>query len=210
MDPGAVRRRLAALGRRPHDTLPLERIPTDWRPSAVLILLWPDAGTVRFALIRRAHGLRTQPGMLALPGGVCDDGEDPVATALRETEEELGVPRGSVTLMGRLDDHWTVAGFLVRSFVGWHDGVPDLRPALDEVAEVLTVTVDDLLDEAHHDTYRVPLGDLVYEDDVLVFGPDRIAGMTADVLVDLRDWLRGHDRRRMAARRGALDAYTGG
>lgn len=148
MDPGAVRRRLAALGRRPHDTLPLERIPTDWRPSAVLILLWPDAGTVRFALIRRAHGLRTQPGMLALPGGVCDDGEDPVATALRETEEELGVTVERGQVLGLLDDIPTPSRFIISPVVAWVDAPIVPRPNPGEVAEVFAVPLDELVDPA--------------------------------------------------------------
>jgi 8-oxo-dGTP pyrophosphatase MutT (NUDIX family) len=209
VDADAVRRRLGDLGSRAHAPLPTELVPSGWRRSAVLILLWEAGGTVRFALARRGHALRTQPGTVALPGGVVDDGEDPADTALREAEEELGVARDAITVLGRLDDHWTVAQFAVAPFVGWHDGSPTFRPSADEVAEVLTVTVDDLLDPAHHHTYRVPLGEIDYEDDILVFGPHRIAGMTADILVDLRDWLRGVDRRRLPARAAALAAYTG-
>lgn len=207
-----MRRRLEALADRPHDPLPRHLIPGAWRASAVLILLWDDGDDVRFALIRRSRRLRTQPGMLALPGGVCDPGEDPLDTARRETEEELGVPRSTVTVLGRLDDHWTIAGFLVETFVAWHDGAPDLRPAADEVAEVLAIPVADLLDPGNHDTYRVLIGDpeFLYEDDILLLGDDRLAGMTADILVDLREWLRGVDRRRSAPRTAALRAYVGG
>lgn len=204
-----VRRRLEALGARPHTTLPEHLVPAGWPRSAVLILVWDDGDTARFALIRRSPALRTMPGNLALPGGVCGDGEDPADAALRETEEELGVARDTVTLLGRLDDHWTVAEFVVATFVGWHDGPPDFHPCDDEVAEVLAVAVDELLDDARHGTYRVPLGDLDYEDDVLELGAGRIAGMTADILVDLRDWLRGADRRRTPQRAAALRAYLG-
>lgn len=203
-----MHRRLGELRARAHESLPAELVPAGWRRSAVLILVWDDGAAARFALARRSHGLRTQPGKVVLPGGVCEAGEDPVDTALRETEEELGVPRDAVTVMGRLDDHWTVAEFVVATFVGWHDGPPDFHPSPDEVAEVRAVPVGDLLDDARHATYRVPIGETVYEDDILELGPDHVAGMTADILVDLRDWLRGVDRRRVPARAAALHAYA--
>jgi ADP-ribose pyrophosphatase YjhB (NUDIX family) len=147
--------------------------------------------------------------MIALPGGVCGEAEEPAQAALRETEEELGVPRHAITVKGRLDDHWSSARHAVAAFVGWHSGEPAFRPAADEVAEVFVVDLDDLLDETNHSVHRIDLGSVVYEDDILRFGSVTATGMTADILVDLRDWLRGSDRRRVPARSAALGAFLG-
>jgi 8-oxo-dGTP pyrophosphatase MutT (NUDIX family) len=202
VDAAVVRGRLELLGSRPFAALPGGLVPRDWSASAVLILMWGCRGATRLALIRRSSTLRTQPGMVALPGGVCGETEEPAQAALRETEEELGVPRDAITVMGRLDDHWSSARHSVAAFVGWHSGEPAFRPGIDEVAEVYLVDLDDLLDEANHSLQRI-----VYEDDVLRLGSVTVTGMTADILVDLRDWIRGSDRRRVPARSAGLSAY---
>jgi hypothetical protein len=145
--------------------------------------------------------------MIALPGGVCDEAEEPAQAALRETEEELGVPRHAITVVGRLDDHWSSARYRVAAFVGWHSGEPAFRPGADEVAEVFVVDLDDLVDEANHIVRRIYLGSVVYEDDVVRLGPVTATGTTADILVDLRDRFRGSDRRRVPARSAGLRAF---
>ena len=124
--------------------------PTEARPrqAAVLLLLWPQAAGLHFVLTRRAQDLRGHSGQISLPGGRCDPTDaDPAATALRETQEELGISASAVQLLGKLDDIYIPpSNFLVHPHVGALATTPDFRPCAAEVAEVLSVPLARLFD----------------------------------------------------------------
>jgi len=90
-------------------------------PAAVLVGLFEGAeGEPRVWLLRRPSGLRAHSGQVALPGGKRDPGDpDLIRTALREAEEEIGLLRHEVELLGVADDLVTSTGFLVTPVVGW-------------------------------------------------------------------------------------------
>lgn len=91
------------------------------RASVAIVLVEaekPADGTA-FVLTRRASSLRSHRGQWALPGGRCDEGETPVAAALRELHEELGLALGTEHLLGMLDDYPTRSGYLVMPVVLW-------------------------------------------------------------------------------------------
>ena len=100
--------------------------------AAVLVALFELDGEVRVWLLRRPRDLRTHGGQVALPGGK-KDATDPtiVDTALREAEEEIGLPRGSVSVLGLADEHITVTRFAGTPVGGWIDEpfVPTPNPA---------------------------------------------------------------------------------
>src|SRR5580692_4603821 len=77
-----------------------------------------DDGTA-FVLTRRAPRLRSHGGQWALPGGRCDEGETPVAAALRELQEELGLELAPEQVLGLLDDYPTRSGYLITPVVLW-------------------------------------------------------------------------------------------
>lgn len=89
----------------------------------------------------RAATLVRQPGEVCFPGGRVEPGEDAVACALRETEEELGIPPARVELLGLPDFICSSAGFLMQPVLGLvsREGFAALRPSPAEVAEVFTV-----------------------------------------------------------------------
>jgi 8-oxo-dGTP pyrophosphatase MutT (NUDIX family) len=90
------------------------------RASAVLVPLFEDAGDVLVWLVRRAEGLRTHGGQIAFPGGKSDPADaSPLATALREAHEEIGLVPDTVDVLGRLEDFHTITGFAIAPFVGW-------------------------------------------------------------------------------------------
>ena len=91
----------------------------------------------------RAAGVR-QGGEVCFPGGKMEPGEDETACALRETEEELAIPRESVTLLGRPDFICNQRGFLLRPVLGLvsAEGMACLRPSPAEVADTFTVPLD--------------------------------------------------------------------
>lgn len=90
--------------------------------SAVLVPLYVAAGELWVLLTRRTDSLPQHAGQYAFPGGVRTEGdEDEVATALRETHEELGIEPSLVVVLGQLSDVWTPTGFLISPVVG---GIP--------------------------------------------------------------------------------------
>lgn len=132
----------AALARRS----PLE-LADAGRPAAVLLLLYDRSGEAHLLLTKRADHLPSHPGQISLPGGVHEPHDADLAqTALRETEEEVGIRREQVRLIGRLDDVNTMAtGFIIRPYVAVADTAPTPTPADAEVARIIEVPVAEVL-----------------------------------------------------------------
>lgn len=118
--------------------------------AAVLVPLRPqrlDPDALEIILTRRATDLVSHAGQVSFPGGRVDAQDaGPEATALREMEEELGVPPSAVTPLGRLDELITVTGFHIVPIVGFVAPDTPFSPDVREVARVFTVPLDRLLD----------------------------------------------------------------
>jgi 8-oxo-dGTP pyrophosphatase MutT (NUDIX family) len=109
-------------------------------PAAVLVPLLQAAGETTVLLTRRTDEVDTHKGQISFPGGMVEKTDaDAEHAALREAEEELGLPPSSVTVVGLLDDHATPSGFIITPVVGVVRGTPLLVPNPREVAEVLRV-----------------------------------------------------------------------
>jgi 8-oxo-dGTP pyrophosphatase MutT (NUDIX family) len=108
--------------------------------AAVLVPLMERAdGTTVLLTLRAAH-LSDHAGQVSFPGGRIDPGDaDPEAAALREAEEEIGLSRSHVQLIGRLDTYVTRTGYEVIPCVGWVTPPLELRPDPNEVAAVFEV-----------------------------------------------------------------------
>ncbi|MEM6662653.1 MAG: CoA pyrophosphatase [Pseudomonadota bacterium] len=127
------------------------------RPAAVLCGLRPAADGLRVVLTQRAAHLNHHAGQVAFPGGKVDpDDLTDHHTALREAEEEIGLPRAGVEIIGTLDAYLTSTGFRVTPVVGVI--APDWTPVPDpgEVEEVFEPPLDFLMNPAnrvrhHHD-----------------------------------------------------------
>ena len=121
------------------------------KPAAVLLLVvnHPADPTVIFTQ-RTAH-LADHAGQISFPGGRCDEGDcDPEDTALREAEEEIGVTRDRVEILGRLPEYHTSTGYRVTPIVGWAEPPLTYRPDPHEVADVFEVPLAFLLDSGNH------------------------------------------------------------
>jgi 8-oxo-dGTP pyrophosphatase MutT (NUDIX family) len=117
------------------------------RHAAVLVALIDRADGPRVLLTRRTEALRHHAGQISFPGGSIDAGDaDPVAAALREAEEEVGLGAGLSLPLGYLDPFVTITGFHVFPVVATvsRQYVPRLDPT--EVAEAIEVPLDFLLD----------------------------------------------------------------
>jgi 8-oxo-dGTP pyrophosphatase MutT (NUDIX family) len=124
-----------------------EGLPGDPRRAAVLILLYPLDGSLHFALTRRTDTLGVHSGQISLPGGSRDDGETFEQTALRETNEELGVQE-PVEIIGQLTMIYVPpSDFEITPFVGYLPTRPVWTPNAAEVAELLEVSISQLFDD---------------------------------------------------------------
>lgn len=110
------------------------------KQAAVLMLLFPREGVLHLLLTKRTDHVEHHKGQISFPGGARDARDaDLVATALRETEEEIGLPSGVVQVLGLFDDFETPSGFAITPVVGFSASLPPLSPSLDEVAEIIEI-----------------------------------------------------------------------
>lgn len=132
----------------PEITLPENRV---LRPAGVLIGIYGNAGAPVVYLTKRASHLKHHPGQIAFPGGKMDHGDaDEAAAAIREANEEIGLPTDAVDVIGHLSAHETVTGFNVIPTVVEITGT--FRPVSDpsEVAEVFNVPLAHVMDPKNY------------------------------------------------------------
>ncbi len=158
------------------------------RPAAVLLLFYQRDGEDYFLFTRRTEHMPHHRGEISFPGGKRHSGAiDLQETALRETEEEMGIRREDVTILGRLDDFISFHGYHIVPFVGTFPYPYPFQADPREIAEVLEVPLRLLLDP-----------DLVREEDwshrgryypvhFFTVGRHEIWGLTAAIL---RQFLR--------------------
>ena len=117
------------------------------RPGSVMILLYPDGNDVLFPLTKRPDYLGTHGGQISLPGGKAEAGETLIETALRETEEEIGIKPDSIEVLGTLSDFFVIpSNFMVTPVVGMLHNEPVFKPDPKEVVRVLKGSVNQLLE----------------------------------------------------------------
>lgn len=128
--------------RRPPD------LPGAVRPAGVLLLLYPRHGQLAFVLTRRSEDVASHKGQISLPGGSLEPGDrDPAETALRETCEEIDVCRADIEIVGALTPLYViVSDFEIHPFVGYLPERPAFRPATLEVAQIIEMSLGDLID----------------------------------------------------------------
>jgi 8-oxo-dGTP pyrophosphatase MutT (NUDIX family) len=158
-------------------------------PAAVLIAV-TDRADPGVILTQRTDTMSRHPGQIAFPGGRIDPGEDVFTAALREAEEEIGLPRDTVTVIGEADSYRTITGFQVTPVIGVIP--PDLvfTPSEAEVASIFEVPLAFLLDEANHveATLEWQGQDRHYYE--ILWNERRIWGATAAMIVNLARRLR--------------------
>jgi 8-oxo-dGTP pyrophosphatase MutT (NUDIX family) len=123
--------------------------PSSGTASAVLVPLFVRDGQVRLWFVRRAATLRKHSGQVAFPGGKTDAQDASLlATALREAEEEIGLPRVSVDVLGRLDDLVTGTGFTISPFIAWVTEPFTPEPNPSEVDRVFDAPLEAFFENA--------------------------------------------------------------
>jgi 8-oxo-dGTP pyrophosphatase MutT (NUDIX family) len=167
------------------DVLDEEEAGRGITPAAVLVAV-VDRAEPTVILTLRPETMRKHPGQISFPGGRIDPGDDgPVAAALREAEEEIGLPRSAVEVIGLADVYRTITGFEVTPVVGIVPPDLPLVPHPGEVAAVFEAPLHYLLDPAHqHQRSAIWRGRErhYYEID---YEGRRIWGATAAMIVNL-------------------------
>ncbi len=159
--PDALRRRFAAPPAWQPEFEGDGRLLVERQPAAASVLVplvARDDGT-RLLLTRRTEHLRDHAGQISFPGGRAEDHDaDVAATALREAEEEVGLPHDVVEVLGTLPAYTTVTNFVVTPVVALV--TPPFTLALDsfEVAEAFEVPMDFLMNPAHHRRHVMAYG----------------------------------------------------
>ncbi|WP_170564091.1 CoA pyrophosphatase [Ruegeria atlantica] len=153
------------------------------RPAGVLVPISLVGGVPRLILTKRSSALKHHPGQIAFPGGKQDKGDaDVTATALREAQEEIGLPQELPEILGHLPTHETVTSFTVTPVVAILRETFQSAPEPGEVAEVFSVPLAHVLNPANYIVEsRRWRGQRRYYFTV-PFGPYYIWGATARIL----------------------------
>ena len=187
-DPDALRARIhrALADREPRAV----RSAADSRRAAVLVPLIFAPGGPAFVLTQRTDTVEHHKGQISFPGGRVEVGDaDATEAALRETEEEVGLTRDHVTVIGRLDTYITGTGFEITPVVGIVKVPFPLAIDPFEVSEVFEVPLSFILDPNNHRRMMRDFEERTRIFFVLPFENRNIWGATAGMLVNLAEVL---------------------
>lgn len=186
-DDAALQRLREILGRRPA----IEIHAPQHRRACVLIPIIRSAGGWSILFTRRSENLASHSGQIAFPGGAVEAGETLEQAAMREAEEEVGIPPRHVELIGRLDDVITHSGFLVAPFAGVIHEPIDYVMQESEVVEIFEVPVEALLDVRNPEVRYVPFRGRRYPAYFYRYRDYEIWGLTGRMLKGFLDlvWL---------------------
>jgi 8-oxo-dGTP pyrophosphatase MutT (NUDIX family) len=152
--------------------------------AAVLVPVFEAGGVPHLLLTRRTDLVEHHKGQISFPGGRAEEGDaDLLATALRETQEEIGLAPGSVEILGRLDECRTVAsGFAITPYVGLIPPPEALIPNPVEIDSLIVVPLPVFLDAANLRVERVTFEDGEHEVVSYEYPPHVIWGVTARII----------------------------
>jgi 8-oxo-dGTP pyrophosphatase MutT (NUDIX family) len=171
--------------------------PDDAIPASVLVLVAPDrlavdgstpddaeAEVILIERVARGH----HPGEISFPGGRAEDGEDPVATALREAREEVGLDAAAagVRVLGQLETFWIpVSGYRVQPVLAVAERRPDLAPSPDEVVSILRAPLAAFLNDGPIEVVETTIRDIPIRFGAYPVAGHRVWGATARILGQL-------------------------
>jgi 8-oxo-dGTP pyrophosphatase MutT (NUDIX family) len=163
------------------------------RPAAVMILIMNSGGEPHVLLTKRTEKVGTHKGQVALPGGGYDESDgDFLHTALRETEEEVGVRKEDVDVLGRFDDFISIAGFHVVSYIGTIPSPYAYTINRDEIEDYVEVPLSMFVNREYGKVQQVEFEGAMYNVYHYYFRNFEIWGMTARILTDFAAKILNH------------------
>ncbi len=151
--------------------------------AGVLVPLFEKLGALHILLSRRTESVEHHKGQISFPGGVRERSDPTIIdTAIRETEEEIGIQRPEIEVLGVLDDFQTPSGFCITPVVGYLRTVPTLRLNPREVSEVFDVPLSFFLNKANERVEQRFRGNTVATVYFYRYGEYEIWGATAAMI----------------------------
>jgi 8-oxo-dGTP pyrophosphatase MutT (NUDIX family) len=124
--------------------------PPDARKSAVLIPLILESNQLKILFTERSRELKSHSGQISFPGGRVDNSETYLQTALRETNEEIGIPTNEISIIGELTELFvSPSNSLIKPFIGFMKSNAHFKLSLDEVENILKIPFNFFLDDSN-------------------------------------------------------------
>ena len=156
--------------------------------SSVLLLLYPENNELHVCLIKRPVHMKHHAGQIALPGGRIEKGETALETALRETEEEIGILPIAIEILGTLSELYVqVSRFQIHPFVGWMNQKPKFVIDKNEVEKTISFPLKNMKNAIEEIELKTILGTLKVP--CFQFEGEIIWGATAMILSEFADVL---------------------
>ena len=159
--------------------------------AAVLILLYLADNEIYFFLTKRTDELKHHKGQISLPGGTQEGNEKLIDTALRETQEEIGINKTSISIIGTITPLFVpVTGFMIYPFIGY--SLNKLDPKLDpvEVEEIFSVNISDLLNKENRTIEQRNIRGYDVQVPYFKLNDYKVWGATSMILSEFRDLIK--------------------
>ena len=154
--------------------------------ASVLIPVLTFKKNLEILLTKRSANLKNHPGQIAFPGGKKEKFDSsPIETALRETEEEIGLSQHLVEIVASLPTHKTATGFIIKPYIGIISQPFEETLRYGEVDEVFTVPFDHILDEENFSIQTRKWNGSQRKYYAVPYGPYYVWGATARILLNL-------------------------
>ena len=159
--------------------------------AAVLILLYLADNEIYFFLTKRTDELKHHKGQISLPGGTQEGNEKLIDTALRETQEEIGINKTSISIIGTITPLFVpVTGFMIYPFIGY--SLNKLDPKVDpvEVAAIFSVNISDLLNKENRTTEQRNIRGYDVQVPYFKLNDYQVWGATSMILSEFKDLIK--------------------
>ena len=159
--------------------------------AAVLILLYLADNEIYFFLTKRTDELKHHKGQISLPGGSQEGNEKLIDTALRETQEEIGINKTSISIIGTITPLFVpVTGFMIYPFIGYSLNKLDPKPDPVEVATIFSVNISDLLNKENQTTEKRNIRGYDVQVPYFKLNDYQVWGATSMILSEFRDLIK--------------------
>ena len=156
--------------------------------SSVLLLLYPENNELHVCLIKRPAHMKHHAGQIALPGGRIEKGETALETALRETNEEIGILSTEIEILGTLSELYVqVSRFQIHPFVGWLSKKPEFVLCENEVEKTISFPLKNMKNAMEEVELKTITGTIKVP--CFTFDGEIIWGATAMILSEFYDVL---------------------